>query len=394
MRAALLAVLLLGSPVSAQGQKPEPKYEGKPLAYWVERFQKAENHEDRNAAARAIGAFGSDGAPAVPALLVMLNDHSPSYRATVAKILCDIGPGAKAAVPDLINRLKDKYATKPREEKQFELVGEIRELLEVLGAIGEDAKDAVPAIVMILEKPGHDTAVIQALCRIGPAAKEAIPAIRRAILDGLSPKSERWVRGAIGDLHRLGSEAAPLLIELLGAPEKEVRADAFQGLNELPTTAIKGSPQLAKWMAKGDAVTRYYAAALAWKVEKNKAAIPVLASLTNDLTPFNDSERSLKYNDVVAGRAIALLQKIGPDAKGALPALRQAVVRGFVMWYFVESRYERYGDLVSIPSVGPSSDSFASYQMVALQVALGDTARDAIAAIESPQAPNKDVDPR
>ncbi len=100
-------------PLQAQ-VKPEPKYEGKPLNYWVERLQKCEKDEDRNAAAKAIKAFGQEAAPAVPALVEMLDDRSDSFRDLVGEILAVIGPGAKSAVPALITLSRRKRLGVPR----------------------------------------------------------------------------------------------------------------------------------------------------------------------------------------------------------------------------------------------------------------------------------------
>ena len=47
MRAVLLLAVLVATSPNAIAQAPEPKYEGKPLAYWIDRFQKAENEKDR-----------------------------------------------------------------------------------------------------------------------------------------------------------------------------------------------------------------------------------------------------------------------------------------------------------------------------------------------------------
>jgi hypothetical protein len=55
---------------------------------------------------------------------------------------------------------------------------------EVLGRMGEDAKDAVPELVRLLDDP--DLAVRKAAARtigrIGPAAKDAVPALMRSLL--------------------------------------------------------------------------------------------------------------------------------------------------------------------------------------------------------------------
>src|SRR5262249_31933569 len=134
MRTAVALLLLVFVAPAALAQNPEPRYKGKPLAYWVQRLQKAEADKDQAAAARAIEAFGPDAVPAIPALIEMLDDRSPEFRNLVAGVLCRLGPDAKSAVPELIKQLQEKRAREPR------LV------MEILGFIGPDAKDAVPLL--------------------------------------------------------------------------------------------------------------------------------------------------------------------------------------------------------------------------------------------------------
>ncbi len=89
-------------------KRREPKYQGKPLDYWVERLQKAETDKDREAATAVIKQFGPDAAPAVPALIEMLDDHAADFRWMAMEILAKIGPAAKDVVPELVKRLTQK----------------------------------------------------------------------------------------------------------------------------------------------------------------------------------------------------------------------------------------------------------------------------------------------
>jgi hypothetical protein len=189
MRAiSLLVVLTL--PATVFGQKPEPRYEGKSLTYWLERFQKAENDRDREAAERAVVAFGADAAPALPSLMAMLADHSHTYRGQAANMICAMGSAAKGSVPELIK---------------------------------------------MLEKPLHDPSrVIRILCAIGPDAKDAIPAIECVISDYLAAmkRSEDLDYYLILDryeFHRLGADIVPVLVSLLKDVDRKVKDT---GMNE------------------------------------------------------------------------------------------------------------------------------------------------------------------
>jgi HEAT repeat protein len=373
MNAVSLLVAVLLCPAA---QKPEPKYEGKPLAYWIEKFQKAETDEARNAAEAALCAFGPDGAPAVPALMEMLRDRSPAYRARVAHILQEIGPGAKAAVPELVKRLKEKHAQKPREGKEFERNSEIWELLRIIGAIGPDAKEAILALVALFDDPDTCDSAVSALCGIGPEAKAALPAIRRAVF----ADPEKRPRYGISELHKLGPAAVPLLIDMLGISDWMVQFKSFEQLKKFDAAAVKGTAELPKLLRHEDPVTRYYAVVLSWKVDRNKDAIPVLAGLLREEGTLTDSPAGARQ-DYLAVAAAAALGEMGPDAKEALPALREAEAIAFVMWYFVDSRLERRGNAIVTP-IGYSADTRASFRIM-----VGAAAEEAIRKITADPRP-------
>ena len=77
----------------------------------------------------------------IPELVKSLNDTDADGRASAARALGEIGPGAKEAVPALIKALDDQD-------------GNVRRTaVDSLGAIGPDAKEAVPALISALLDP-------------------------------------------------------------------------------------------------------------------------------------------------------------------------------------------------------------------------------------------------
>lgn len=102
---ALLA-LLAGR---AEGQRAkEPTFDGRPLSSWIADL-KAAAPATRNAAAYAIGGMGPAAKAAVPALVEALKDDSdPAVRFPVCIALREIGPDAKEAVPALTEALDDR----------------------------------------------------------------------------------------------------------------------------------------------------------------------------------------------------------------------------------------------------------------------------------------------
>jgi HEAT repeat protein len=302
MRAISLFLVIALCP-SILAQKPEPRYKGKPLAYWVERFQKAETDAEQVAASIAIRSFGPDAVAAVPKLVEMLDDRSPDFRALVYSTLHELGPVAKGAVPDLIKMLKEKH---PR-NTQF--------AIWLLGSIGPDAKEAVPEMVKFLDTREYRDDAANALCSIGPGAKDAIPALRRALLDAVSPQPS--VCNVSGDtldrLHQLGPDAVPMLRDLVTFATPKDRIHAITALGLIGPGAAKAAPQVAEFLKHDDLELRLEVAIALCRIEKNLKSVAVLAE-------FLTEKASLAFP------AAEALAELGPDAKDALPALKMALM--------------------------------------------------------------------
>ena len=112
-------------PGTSGNHKPEPEYDGRSLSYWLAQ-SKEKGESSRRAAAHALGQIGPEAKAAVPALMELLKDTDSELRWLAALALGQIGPEAKAAVPALMELLKDE------EEKVY------REAAEALGKIKSD----------------------------------------------------------------------------------------------------------------------------------------------------------------------------------------------------------------------------------------------------------------
>jgi HEAT repeat protein len=109
-RALIGAVTILGlAGGRAEAQKAkEPVFQGRPLSAWIADL-KAAAPATRNAAAYAIGGIGPAATAAVPALVQALKeDNSATVRYPVCVALREIGPGARDAVPALTEALDDR----------------------------------------------------------------------------------------------------------------------------------------------------------------------------------------------------------------------------------------------------------------------------------------------
>src|SRR5450755_1729050 len=108
----------------------------------------------------------------VPALINTLQTKGSKRRVDAAAALGAIGPNAKDAVPALLNALKtDSYF-------------EVRCSAAVsLGQIGARPKVVVPALVEVLKNAtgGPDVSAAIGLGLLGPKAKDAVPALIDAL---------------------------------------------------------------------------------------------------------------------------------------------------------------------------------------------------------------------
>ena len=178
--------------------------------------------EDRAEAAKALGNIEHGATAAIPALIEALKDQSASVRRDASKSIGRIGPEAKAAVPALIEALKDPTTSVRQSaisalggiwpEAKMALPSLLRALDDkdelvrnsaalTLGKIGAEAKAAVPALIEAL----RDQSILVRVCAayalsgIGPEAAAAIPALTEALKD----QNEAIQESAAAALHKI-----------------------------------------------------------------------------------------------------------------------------------------------------------------------------------------------
>jgi HEAT repeat protein len=124
---------------------------------------------------KALAGFGQDAAPAVPALLeFMARGDKTRLQQEIAYTLGEIGPGAKEAVPQLLELLKSGKDSD----------GFLKNVVaEALGKIGPAAAPAVPFLVLALKSDDVrlPTTAAEALGNIGAGASPGIPGLIEAM---------------------------------------------------------------------------------------------------------------------------------------------------------------------------------------------------------------------
>jgi HEAT repeat protein len=197
----------------------------------------------REAAAKALGAFGPRAAPAVPRLIEQLRDANPFTALAALVALEQIGPPAAAAIPVLaaIAHKRDTGGTefflKHRDETPGRNYYHPR-LIQVLGKLGPEA---IPDLVKFLNdhdefahRNRHDAAI--GLGSLGKGARAAIPQLIAATSD----KDYHTSVAAVTALGAIGPDAKEALPALIDLHCRETRRESTQ---EILTALVRIAPQ-------------------------------------------------------------------------------------------------------------------------------------------------------
>jgi HEAT repeat protein len=188
-----------------------------------------EDPQTRSQVAGSLGALGSAGKPAVPALLKLFNDPHSTGRNSALRSLVEIDPEGENTIVALIAGLADKDSN----------VSEA-----ALDGVGPKTKAAVPALVEVLkdEKATQSRQFLaaSALESIGPEAKAAVPTLVEVLKNEKATQSQ--LVSAINVLRSIGPEAkaaVPALLETLKRKDAFVRRTAERALQKIDPGAAK-----------------------------------------------------------------------------------------------------------------------------------------------------------
>jgi HEAT repeat protein len=121
-------------------KKEEVTYQGKPLSTWIEMLEDT-NPSTKLAAINAVGKIGPEAREAIPILVETIREtRNRDKRMLLACNYALLGMGEEI-VPSMISLLKDDNWEMRRGSAWM------------LGKVGPDAKDAIPALTQALDDP-------------------------------------------------------------------------------------------------------------------------------------------------------------------------------------------------------------------------------------------------
>lgn len=188
----------------------------------------------RIAAADALGKFGAKAKEHVPKLLALLSSQDFRDCEAAAKALKDVGL-KKELVPQLLERLeRPDQADGFRHDNDYNICRSA--ILADVGALGPDAKDAVPLLIKLLDDELIGNVAASTLADLGPVALPAMPRVVELMWTPTS--TSRQFLSVV--LQNIGQPAVPDLEKMARDPSEDLSRYAKQALS-----AIKQKPKTA-----------------------------------------------------------------------------------------------------------------------------------------------------
>ncbi len=290
------------------------------------------NWRRRQQAAEALCQVGPAAAPAVPELVAALAEGPLSLTDAVARALAAVGPPAVPPLTDALRsdnpavrrgaalslgRLRERANTPAAVTALHEALRDGDEkvraaAVEALVAVAPESPETVAALVARLKEPNPATRVLATICldHLGPPARAAIPALLEALED-----PDASVRGhaalALKTHCPDKASAVPVLVRALREDSNHyVRGTAAEILGELGRRARPAAPALVAALQDPQGHVRSSAAAALRQVGAGPAvAVPALAALL---------PHPQEWCRLAAMRALA---RFGRRARAAIPAL-------------------------------------------------------------------------
>jgi HEAT repeat protein len=263
----------------------------------------------RVAAAEARTRAFALGPSDVAVLVDLLKHEDMEARAIAARALERMGRRARAAIPALIEAVRNNTA---REVDQA--------AIQALGAFGPDAKEAVPALMEAMKEEELRPAATLTLARIGADAAPAVKLLAEALFD-----DNRTTRSnSLLALSKIGAgarAAAPDLARLLKGKDRDLRLHVVDVLEKIGPAAAEAVPEMIQVLGEYITEPRGAVAVELYDKDLHTRLTEALGKIGKPaVTPLRQALR--ETNKYIRLGAIMALGNIGPDARSAALDLR------------------------------------------------------------------------
>ncbi len=308
----------------------EPSFQGRPLSVWLHKVYPTGAYYLELPSPEAADALSSIGTDALPTLLRMAGAPNTMGRRVLEQFASEypflhlplavednelavwgfkvLGPRARPAVPALARLLNDA-------DPLVQL-----NAARALGGIGRGASEAVPALVMALQKPvaaqwqsiPFREAVAAALGEIGPAALPALPQLA-ALTNVLSAEL------AMAKLK--GESLVPFIDRLKNTSDQRQWGRTARMVAELGTNAEPAVPLLLSALNSTNSLQEQALYALARIQRRPDLCVPKMLPLLSSPNPN------------VRFQALVVLGAFGAEAKAAVPQITRLITNpGGWLW--------------------------------------------------------------
>lgn len=301
----------------------------------------------REKAARALGRFGADAVPALPALIeaTRVSGGAPAFADALAQM-------GSPVLPMLLKTLE---------------TGKPEESAWVLRALRGFGAPAVPILSEALksEKPSVRAAAASALGAMGRDAADAVNPLFVLAEDSNHEVQAAALRALVAQRADSG-RLKPLLQSALTSKDADVRKAAAAGTAALGGAAQLGVQALVDLLADDDAAGRI-------------AAVQALGQLGEQAAPAMEALAAKLTDPALQILIIETLGKIGPAAGPAVPKLAE----------LAKSTDQRASVLPALVKIGPKAAPALPLIYACLNDPAGDVraaAASAVAAVESDES--------
>jgi HEAT repeat protein len=292
----------------------------------------------REASATALGRIGKEAKVAVDRLVQLLANSRPVLSTRAIRALGNIGCADARVRSALVNFWLSPHQTEGGKAQVAIALCQLRiaaqNLLETVTktlVVSQDLSLRKSAAEALAWCNKGDPGVVPALLTASLSDKhEEVRQAAQAGLDQMGLSHEAAIllcAKQLGDspyaevaLRKSGQMAVPALVKALAAKEPETRVKVARTLGSIGEMAAEAAPALAEALNDTDPEVRLAAAKGLWDVTNTPdLAVPALVGLlkvkgTSDQEGGNDRRMFLQT-------VMEALSRIGPPAKGAVPAL-------------------------------------------------------------------------